>query len=113
MLFVKFVVQLIHFLPGFFEGAFSDGRDSVEPPAPAFNAIERGAQQSRTLQSVEKGIERAGTDAIPMMLELFHHGQPEDRFVNGVQQHVDADEAVEEFALLICHVNKYNSCVNA
>jgi hypothetical protein len=29
--------------------------------------------------------------------------------VHGVQQHVDADEAVEEFAFLICHKNKYTS----
>jgi hypothetical protein len=29
--------------------------------------------------------------------------------VHGVQQHVNANEAVEEFPLLIRHVNKYNS----
>jgi hypothetical protein len=109
MLFVQFMMQLVYFFFGFFEGAFSCGRDLVEPPASALHTVEGRAQQARSFQSVQKGIERARADAVAVVGELLHHGESEDRFVRGVQQHVDPDKPVEEFALLICHKNKYTA----
>jgi hypothetical protein len=109
MLFVQFMVQFIHFLPGFFEGSFSGGCDLVESSPSAFDAIEGRAQQARSFQPVQKRIERAGADAVAVVREFLHHGESEDGLVHGVQQHVDANKTVEEFALLIYHKNKYTS----
>ncbi len=111
MLFVQFVVQFVHFWSGFFERSFSGGCNPIEPSLAALNSIQGRAQKARSLQSVQKRIERAGTDAVAMVREFLHHGESEDGFVHGVHQHVDADEPVEEFALLICHKNKY-TCAN-
>ncbi len=58
---------------------------------------------------MQKRIERAGTDVIPVVLQLLHHCQSKDGLMHSVQQHVNADEAVEEFPLLVRHVNNYNA----
>jgi len=109
MLFVEFVVQFIHFLAGLFEGAFPGRRNFVDPSAAAFHMIERGAQQARFFQPVQERIKSSGANAVAVVREFLHHGESEDGLVHGMQQHVDADETVEEFALLIWHKNKYTS----
>jgi hypothetical protein len=109
MLFVQFAVQFIHFFLGSFEGSFPGGGDFVEPSTATVHPIESGAQHARSLQSMQERIECAGADAVAVMREFLHHGEPEDGLLRSVQQHVDADETVEELALLIYHKNKYTS----
>ena len=109
MLFVQFAVQFIDFFFSSFEGSFSGGRDLVEPSTVTVDAIECRAQHARSLQSMQKGIECAGADAVAVMREFLHHGESEDGLLRSVQQHVDADETVEELALLIYHKDKYTS----
>lgn len=109
MLFVQFAVQFIDFFLGSFEGSFSGGSDLVEPSTATVHAIEGRAQHARSLQSMQKRIECARTDAVAVMREFLHHGESEDGLLRSVQQHVDADETVEELALLIYHKNKYTS----
>jgi len=40
------------------------------------------------------------TYAIAMAPQFLHHGKPEDRFVSSVNEHVDANKAIEEFPQL-------------
>jgi hypothetical protein len=35
-----------------------------------------------------------------MMLQLLHHGEPEQEFVLGVDQNVDANQTCKDFPLL-------------
>lgn len=52
---------------------------------------------------MEKRVESSRTDAVAVVGELVHHGEAEDGLVRGVGQHVDADEAEVEFALMLQH----------
>ena len=44
-----------------------------------------------------------------MVGELLHHGEAEDGLMRGMGQHVDADEAEVEFALMLDHGLYVNS----
>lgn len=109
MLLVEFVVELIHFFPGLFEGAFSRRSDFVKPAPPAFNAIKRGAKQACPLQSVEKRVKRTRADPIPVMLQFLHHRESKNGLVHRMNENMDADQPVEEFPLLKGHEIKYTS----
>ena len=111
MLFVEFVVELVDFVSGLFEGAFSGGGNSVDPASSSFDAIEGGTEKAGTFESMQKGIKRAWSDAVAMVLEFLHHGKTEDGLMGSVKQHMDADEAIEEFAFLIRHENNYKSAI--
>ena len=50
---------------------------------------------------MQKRVKRTWTNAISMVLQLVHYGQPKDRLVSSVQQHMDPDMAEEEFSLLL------------
>ena len=50
---------------------------------------------------MQKRVKSPGTDAVPMMGELIHHGQSEDWFMGCVHQHVNSDKAKEQFPLLL------------
>ena len=52
---------------------------------------------------MEKRVESSRTDAVAVVGELVHHGEAEDGLVRDVGQHVDADEAEVEFALMLQH----------
>ena len=58
---------------------------------------------------MEEWIERPGPDTIPVMHQLFHHGEAEDRLVQGMDEDVNANEPVIEFALVTGHTIEYNS----
>lgn len=85
MLFVKLVVQLIHFFPGFLQCPFARGRDLVNaPPAPS-NVAVQGLQQPSALQSMQQRVQRTRPDAIAVMRQLLYHCQPEDRLLRSMQ----------------------------
>lgn len=107
MLLVKFFVEFIHFLTGLPKGAFSSSSDFVDPSTPTFNAMDGRAEQARAFESMEKRIKRPRTDAIAVVLQLLHHGKSEDRLMHRVQEHVNANQSIEELASLICHGDQY------
>ncbi len=109
MLLVEFVVELIHFFPRLFEGAFSRWSDFVEPAPTAFNAIKRRSKQACSLQAVQKRVKRTRADPISVMLQFLHHRESKNGLVHRMEQNMDADQPVEEFPLLKGHENKYTS----
>ena len=50
---------------------------------------------------MQKRVKRTWTNAISMVLQLVHHGQPKDWLVSSVQQHMNPYKAEEEFPLLL------------
>jgi len=50
---------------------------------------------------MKQGVESSRADSISMMPQLFHHRQAEDWLVRSVHKHMDANEAEEEFSLLL------------
>lgn len=107
MLLVKFFVEFIHFLTGLPKGAFSSSSDFIESPAASLNLIKGRAEQARAFKAMEKRIERPRADAIAVVLQLLHHGKSEDRLMHRVQEHVNANQSIEELASLICHEDQY------
>ena len=102
---MEFMVQFVHFFPGFFEGALSRGSDFIEPATPALHAIKRRPEQAGSLQAVQERIKGTRADAIAVMFQLLHHRETKDGLVHCVQQYMDADQPVEELPFLIGHVN--------
>ncbi len=58
---------------------------------------------------MKQRIQCARPDAIPMMRQFLHHSQPEDRLVPRMQQHVNANQAVEKFPRMLLHTNHYTA----
>lgn len=56
---------------------------------------------------MKKRVERARPDAIAVLREFFHHRQAEDRLVAGMQQYVNANQAIKKFPLGILHTKHY------
>ena len=109
MLLVKFFVEFIHFVLGFQESAFSGRSDLIEPPSPSLDSIEGRAEKAGAFKSMQQRIEGSRTNPITVVLQFLHHGEPEDRLMYRVQEHVNSNQAVEEFASLICHGHQYTS----
>jgi len=109
MRFVELVVQLVDLDAGFFHGLSAGTGDAVNATPAATRIFEGGFEQAGTLQSVKERIESAGADPVTVMLELLHHRQAEDRLVRGMDEHVNADEPVKEFPMVIRHILEYIS----
>jgi hypothetical protein len=107
--FVEFAVEFVDLLSRLFKSPFSGSGNPVNPAPATFDAIELRTQETGTFQPMQKRVKRAGTDAVAMVFQFLHHGEAEDGLVRCVKQHMDADEAIEEFALLIGHEDNYNS----
>jgi hypothetical protein len=58
-------------------------------------------EQAGAFQPVQQGIQSSGADAVSVMPQFVHHAKTEDGFLCSMQQDVDADESVEEFAPVI------------
>jgi hypothetical protein len=54
---------------------------------------------------MKERIESSWSNAIPMMRQFLHHGQPKDWLVGSVHKHMNPYEAEEEFALLQHKIN--------
>jgi hypothetical protein len=113
MLFVEFVVEFIHFGPGLGERAPACRGDLIDAPFASADPIEVGLEQTGLLQSMEEGVKRSRADAIAVMLQLLHHGQTEDWVMRRMDQHVDPNEPVIKFALMIDHRIDYTANVAA
>lgn len=67
------------------------------------------SEAGRLFKAMQERVERSGTDAVSMMRQFLHHGETEDWLLRSVHQHMDANQAVKELALLVCHKNKYTA----
>jgi hypothetical protein len=103
VLLVEFVVQLIDFQLSLVQSFFPHGGDLVDAPLPPTNVFKFRAQESAALQSVEQRVKCSGSDPVSVMLQLFDHGQSEDRFMGGMKQHLNPYEAEKEFSLVFFH----------
>ena len=65
-------------------------------------------KQAGPLHSVKERVKGARTDAIAVLLQFLHHRKPEDWLVRRMDQHVDPNEPVVEFPLVIPHTIEYN-----
>jgi len=52
---------------------------------------------------MQEWVEGPRTNAIPMMLQLVHHGQSKDWLMGRMHQHMNPNESEEEFPLLFQH----------
>lgn len=103
---VQLTVKLADFLPCPRQRFSSSRGNSVHLPAVS-SALIYSLQQACAFQPVQQRVERARSDAIAVMCQFPHHRQPEDRLLARVQQHVNAHEAVEKFALVIHNKTHY------
>jgi hypothetical protein len=103
MLFVKLVVQLVHLDSGPVQRSLAGWRYLVNPSLSSTNNRSNGLQEAIAFQPVQERVEGSWTDAVPVMLEFFHHGQTKDRLMKRMHEDVDAYEAEEEFTLMFQH----------
>jgi len=59
---------------------------------------------------MQKGVEGSGPDAIPMMLQLFHHREAKDGLVGCMDEHMNPNETDEESPLEIRHLINIPLC---
>jgi hypothetical protein len=104
MRFVQFAVQFVDFFPCPAQRFSPGGRDPVHSPAVSRASMHR-FKQACPFQSVQQWVKRARSNAIAVMPKFLHHREAKDRLLTRVQQHVNANETVEEFALGFLHSN--------
>lgn len=97
---VELMMKFIDFEACPAEGAFARGSDGVDPAPAAGHVFRLRPQQAAALHSVQEWVKGSGANSVTMMVEFFHHREAEDRFVKGVHEDVDADEAGKQAAML-------------
>lgn len=90
---MKLTMQLVNFCPRIVQGLLANGCNPVNPPPSFPHVLEDRFQQASALQSVQQRIEGARTDAILVMLQLFHHRQAEDWLLRGAQEHMNSNQS--------------------
>ncbi len=51
------------------------------------------------LQTMEQWIQASRTDSVAVPAQLFDHSQPEDRFLDGMMEHMKADQSRIQIAV--------------
>jgi len=82
--FVEFVVQLVYLYSSVIKRTPARCRDRIDPSAAPIDIFELRLQQTSALHAVQKRVECSRTHTIAMMVQLFHHGEAEDRLVKCV-----------------------------
>lgn len=100
---MKFVMKFIHLLTSFLKSPLSTGRDLVRAPIASTNPVADRSQQPRLLQAMQQRIQCPGSDAITVVLQLFHHLEAKDRLLRCMKQHMNPYQTVEQFPLLVRH----------
>ena len=100
---MQLVMQFVDFFARFGQGVPASLGDLVDATAAPAHCFHCRYEKAVAFESVQKRVQRTRADAIAVVPELFHHGEAEDGLMRCVHQHVDADEAVEELALLFQH----------
>jgi hypothetical protein len=93
-----FVDQLVHFEQGFIHCRAPGFGQRVHLADLACHHFLAGEQEAIPLQSVQDGVERAGTQQVAVPRQFSNHIQPKDRLLPGVMQQVQANEAGEKVA---------------
>lgn len=106
---MQLMVQLVDLHSRLPQGFPSRRRDAIEASRAAAGLTRQCSKQAGALHPVEQRVQRARPNAVAMMRELFHHRQAEDRLMARVQQHVNADQAVKQFALVTFHWRHYTA----
>ncbi len=105
MLFVELAVQLVDFDRGAVESFAAGGRDAVDPASATGNDTDGRGQQTAAFETVEQRVQGSGADPVAVVRQFLDHGEPKDRLVRGMQQHMDADKAGKELWQAFCHTN--------
>lgn len=104
---MQLAVELIDFFLSSLQCLAAGGGDAVDAPLAALRDLMAGFQQPCTLKPMEQRIESSGTDAIAVVRQFVHDFEPEDRLLGGVQQHVDANQAMIQVAPKVPHTHHY------
>jgi hypothetical protein len=81
-------MQFVNFYFGLLEAFPASRCDRINSPPTSANIFQLRPKKSAALQSVQERIEGPRTDAVPVMPQLLHHGQSEDRLVGSMNQDV-------------------------
>ncbi len=100
VLLVQLMMQLVNLGPGLYQRFSARRRDLVYPASSPCEVFQFRLQQTAALHSVKERIERAWPNAITMMFKFLHHGEAKDRFLRGMNEHMDADKSGEKVPLL-------------
>lgn len=106
---MQLVVQFVYFFASVDESLSSGRGNAIDAARPGGGPRGNGPEQAAALHAMQQRIERSRPDAVAMVREFFHHGQPEDGLKARVQKHVNADEPVKQFAPLILHRKHYSA----
>lgn len=49
---------------------------------------------------MQKWVQRSGADPVAMMFQFLHHGETEERFALGVNEHMNANKTCENIPLM-------------
>lgn len=93
-------MQLINLVSGLRESFLAGFGQLVNPsPSTSYLLGFRG-QQPISLHPMKQRIQRSRTNFVSVVCKLFHHGQTKQRLLCSMNQHMDANESVEEFPLM-------------
>ena len=97
---MKFMVQFVYLYSRLFQRPFAYSSYFVDSASAAANVLQFRDEKAIALHAVQQWVERSWADAIAMMLQLFHHCETKQRLMSCVNQHVDANQACEDFPLM-------------
>lgn len=100
VLFVEFLVEFVHFYLCLFQRSLSRFGQLVNSASSSAHIHQLRGEEPIALHAVQEWVERSRTYSIAMMLQFFHHCQAEQRLMNGVNQHVDANQTCKDFPLV-------------
>lgn len=78
---MKLVVKFIDLDSGPIQSLLPRSRNLVDPATVSSDIFEDRLQEAAAFQSMQEGVERARTDAIPVMRQFLHHRRAEDRLL--------------------------------
>jgi hypothetical protein len=77
--------------------------DSVDPSPPPACIFVLRLEQAAPFQPMQQRVQRSRPDPVTVMRQLLHHGQPKDRLMRGMHQHMNPNQAEKEIPLLSGH----------
>jgi len=98
--------QLLDVKPNGLQGTLPLRGRAIEPATRAAEFELTHAKIAAVRQTMQHGIQRAGTDEVSMSFKLFEHSQPEDLLFCRVIKHVQLDQTGQQ--ILVGHFKEYN-----
>ena len=78
---MKLVMKFIDLDSGPIQSLLPGSRDLVDPATVSSDIFEDRLQEAAAFQSMQKRVESARADAIPVMSQFLHHRRAEDRLL--------------------------------